>query len=80
MVNSGIFPGINNQNNNNDIYSMSNMIALYGGYDYPLNNPFVPFYGLNNFLPLSTSTIHNRNRNSLVTPGKWNKNMKRNKK
>ena len=84
IANSGIFPGINNQNNNSDIYSTSNMIVPYGGYGYPLNNPFVPFYGLNNFnspfLPLSAPNIYNRNGSSLITPGKGNNNMKKNKK
>ena len=50
LSNTGLVQAINNPNLKNLFNSMSNMnnmLAPYGNYGYPYNNPFIPYYGSN---------------------------------
>ena len=84
--NTGLVPAINNPNLKNPFNSMSNMnnmLAPYGNYGYPYNNPFIPYYGSNiynsPFLPLPDPKTYNQPKNQIVVSGKgkkYNKNKK----
>ena len=63
--------------------NMNNMLAPYGNYGYPYNNPFIPYYGSNiynsPFLALPDPKTYNQPKNQIVVSGKgkkYNKNKK----
>ena len=83
---SNLFQGLNNNNNlqNNPAFAPMNnfannsMLASYGNYGYPFNNPFIPFYGAANMfgnaiLPLPDPNDNNKKDKATDKKAKKNK-------
>ena len=81
---SNFFGGINNSLQNNPLFPPQNnfnnnsMLAPYGNYGYPFNNPFLPFYGAasmfgNPILSLPDANTDNKKNKAANKKGKKNK-------